>query len=134
MGVHINYLAVAVAALVNYAIGTMWYSVLFGKQWKRLSGISEMKPTAGAMVIGLIGSLFMSYVLAHAVIFGNAYLKMAGPGAGLMCGFFNWIGFIAPVTLGIVIYEKKPWRLWILNNAYWLISLLAMGALLSAWK
>lgn len=134
MGVHINYLAVVAAALVNYILGAIWYSVLFGKQWKSLSGISEMKPSPGAIAIGLIGALLMSYVLAHAVIFGNAYLNMAGVGAGLMCGFFNWIGFIAPVTLGTVIYEKKPWRLWILNNAYWLISLLAMGTLLSMWK
>jgi hypothetical protein len=134
MEVHINYWAVIVAALANYIIGTLWYSALFGKLWKSLSGISEMKPSPAAIVLGLVGALLMSWVLDHALIFGNAYLKMSGIGAGLMCGFFNWIGFIAPVTLGVVIYEKKSWKLWVLNNSYWLLSLLAMGTILSIWK
>jgi hypothetical protein len=134
MVVHVNYVAVIVAALVNYMIGAIWYSALFGKQWKFLTGVLEMKPSAGAIVLGLIGSFLMSYVLDHAIIFASEYLKASGAGAGLMCGFFNWIGFIAPVTLGVVIYEKKSWKLWILNNAYWLISLLIMGLILALWK
>lgn len=93
-----------------------------------------MKPKASTILIGFIGTLFMSYVLAHAVIFANTYMKTGGLGGGLMCGFFNWIGFIAPVTLGIVIYEHKSWKLWLLNNGYWLISLLVMGGVLSVWK
>jgi hypothetical protein len=134
MDVHINYPAVLIAALANYIIGTVWYGGIFSKTWKNLTGISEMKPTPASVLIGVIGALLMSYVLAHAVVFANGYMKTSGLGGGLMCGFFNWLGFIAPVTVGMVIYEKKSWKLWILNNAYWLISLLAMGAILSAWK
>jgi hypothetical protein len=133
MQVPINYWAVLVAAIVNYVIGALWYSVLFGNAWKKFTGIAEMKPTAGVMVVGFIGSLLMSFVLAHAIVFANEFMKTAGIGGGLMCGFFNWIGLVAPVTVGVVIYEKKSWKLWFLNNAYWLISLLAMGAILSVW-
>ena len=132
--ININYLAVLVAGIVNYAIGAIWFGALFGKLWMDLSGIKEMKPSVGPMAIGLIGSLVMSFVLAHAVIFANAFMKTDGLGGGLMCGFFNWVGFVAPVTLGVVIYEKKSWKLWFLNNGYWLIALLAMGAILSVWK
>jgi hypothetical protein len=32
-----------------------------------------------------------------------------------------------------VSYEKKPFSLWILTNAYWLISLLVMGIILALW-
>jgi hypothetical protein len=134
MVVHINYSAVIVAALANYAIGSVWYGVLFTKQWKTLSGISEMKLAPGVIVLGLVASFLMSYVLAHALIFASGYMKMSGIGGGLMCGFFNWLGFIAPVTLGVVMYQKKSWMLWILDNAYWLLSLLVMGAILASWK
>ena len=52
-----------------------------------------------------------------------------------MAGFFGWLGFIAPVTLTNVIYEKRSqWKLWILDNAFWLISLLVMGIILSVWQ
>ncbi|MFZ1976952.1 MAG: DUF1761 domain-containing protein [Bacteroidota bacterium] len=134
MDVNINYWAVLVAALANYAIASIWYAVLFGSLWKRLTGIQEMKPDPMKIIVVFIGSLLMSYVMVHAVIFGNEYLKTGGVSGGIMCGFFNWLGFIAPATLTNVIYEKRPWKLWLLDNSFWLVSLLVMGAILSAWQ
>lgn len=134
MAVPINYLAVVVAGLVSYIIAYLWYGPVFGKTWLKLTGLKEMKPGPAGIVIGIIGVLLISYVLDHALIFAADYTKMAGIGAGLMAGFFNWIGFFAPVTVYGVIYEKRSWTLWILDNAYWLISLLIMGIILALWK
>ena len=133
MNVPINYLAVVVAALVNYVIGSVWYAALFRRAWLSLTGVKEMKVTVLSVVLALIGAFLTSYVLDHAIIFAGAYLKTTGIGAGLETAVFNWLAFIAPVTLGVVIYEKKPWRLWLLNNGYWLVSLIVMGILLSLW-
>ena len=134
MEVHVNFLAVFVAALANYLIASIWYAVLFSGVWKKLTGISEMKPKPVNIVLVFIGSLVMSYVLAHSIVFGNYYTHMSGAAAGLMGGFFNWLGFIAPVTLTNVLYEKRPWKLWLLDNAFWLVSLLVMGTILSVWQ
>jgi hypothetical protein len=134
MEVHVNYLAVFVAALANYLIATIWYAVVFGNLWKKLTGISDMKPVPMNMVIVFIGSLVMSFVLLHSIVFGNSYVGTSGVSGGLMGGFFSWLGFIAPVTMTSVIYEKRPWKLWILDNSFWLVSLLFMGAILSAWQ
>lgn len=51
-----------------------------------------------------------------------------------MVGFWNWLGFVAPVTLGGVLWEGKPWKLWGLNNGYQLLSLLVMGVILALWR
>ncbi len=134
MEVHVNYLAVAVAAIVNYVIATIWYAALFGKVWQKLTGITEMKPSPMNIFLSFIGSLVLSFVLCHSIAFGNAYTNMSGIGGGLMGGFFGWLGYIAPVTLTTKLYEKKPWGLWILNNGYWLVSLLVMGVILSVWQ
>jgi hypothetical protein len=133
MNVPINYLAVVVAALANYIIGSLWYGVIFSKTWIKLNGIKEMKVTAVSVIVGLVGAFFTSWVLAHALVFAGTFMKTSGVGLGLTTGLFNWLGFIAPVTIGVVIYEKKPFSLWILNNAYWLISLLIMGVILALW-
>ncbi len=134
MDIQINFLAVFVAALANYAIATVWYTLLFGGLWKKLTGIPDMKPTPIKMVSVFIGSLVISFVLLHSIVFGNAYLKMGGVPGGLMGGFFSWLGFIAPVTFTNVVYENRPWKLWLLDNAFWLISLLVMGTILSVWQ
>lgn len=81
-----------------------------------------------------IGSLIMAYVLAHALVFASAYLKVEGVSAGLTVGLWNWLGFVAPVTLGSVLWEGKPKKLWILNNAYYLLLLMVMGVILALWK
>lgn len=139
--VDINYLAVLVAAIASMAIGSFWYSTKgFGKQWMALSGMTAGKIDAakaqgmGKMyAIAFVGSLLMSYVLAHALVFASAYMNVSGGSAGLAVGFWNWLGFIAPVTLGSVLWEGKPWKLWMLNNAYYLVTLLMMGVLLAVW-
>ena len=133
MEVHVNYLAVLVAAVANYAIATVWYAVLFGKVWMKLTGMTDMKPAPMNMILTFVGSLVLSYVLYHSIVFGDAYVKMSGVPGGLMGGFFGWLGYIAPVTLSTKLYEKKPWGLWLLDNGFWLISLLVMGAILSLW-
>jgi hypothetical protein len=133
MEVHVNYLAVLVAAVASYVIAFLWYAVLFGNLWKKLTGIPDMKPAPLNIVLVLIGSLLMSYVLYHSITFGDAYVHMSGAQGGLMGGFFSWIGFIAPVTLCTKLYERKPWGLWLLDNGFWLISLLVMGTILGVW-
>ena len=132
--VPINYLAVVVGAAVRYVIAFLWYAVIFKQQWMLLTGVTEMKPSAKIAILAVVGSWFTSWVLAHAIIFGNAYLHTSGPSGGLMCGFFNWLGFFAPVTMMGVLYEKRSWKLWTLDNGFWLLSLLVMGVILSSWK
>lgn len=141
MEVPINYSAVVAAAIASMFIGFVWYGPLFGETWKKLSGITvERIDNARAKGMGkiyffaFVSSLVMSYVLAHSLIFAAAYFKTGGISAGLMSGFWNWLGFIAPVTLGAVLWEGKSWKLWALMNGYYLVSLLLMGMILAVWK
>ena len=133
MEIHVNYLAVLVAAVANYLIATIWYAAIFSNLWKKLTGITEMKPAPMNILLVFIGSFVLSFVLYHSIVFGNAYFKISGMEGGLMGGFFGWLGYIAPVTLCTKLYEKKPWGLWLLDNAFWFISLLVMGVILSLW-
>lgn len=139
MDIPINYLAVLVAGISAIVIGGLWYGPVFGKQWMALAGISKegmksMKMSAGAaMAGGAFVSLLMAYIFAHALIFAGAYTNTSGVSAGLMSAFCAWLGFILPVTAGSFLWEGKSWKLWALNAAYYLVSLLVMGAILSTW-
>lgn len=134
MHVPVNYGAVVVAALAGYLIGGLWYGPLFGEAWRKLSGAAEAKPTPFVIASGLVSSFVMSFVLSHALTYANAYLKTSGVSSGIIIGFSTWLGYVATVTLGSVIYENKSWKLWLLNNGYWLTSLLAMGVILAVWN
>jgi hypothetical protein len=133
MEIHINLLAVLVAAIANYVIATIWYAVIFSKVWQKLTGITDMKPAPVNILLVFVGSLVLSFILYYSILFGNAYFKISGVTGGLMGGFFGWLGYIAPVTLSTKLYERKPWGLWLLDNTFWLISLLIMGIIISCW-
>ena len=141
--VPINYLAILACGVANMVIGFLWYGPLFGKPWADMMGFKfstpeEQKKMQGKMmpgyIVSFIGALLMAYVLAHSLFFVSKYLQVYGASAGLQAGFWNWLGFIAPVTIGIVFWESKPWKLWFINAGYWLASLLVMGLILALWQ
>lgn len=141
MTLEINYLAILVCGIVSMILGSVWYGPLFGKAWMKMSGFTKesmtpemKKKVTKSYVIMFIGSLVMAFVLAHALEFASYTLKIYGVSAGLMGGFWNWLGFVAPVTIGTVLWENKPWRLWFINAGYYLAQLLITGVILSLWK
>lgn len=135
--VEINYLAVVVSAVVAMGLGAWWYSPAgFGKLWMQLSGMSDaqleaakQKGMAKMYAAAFAGTLITAYVLAHFV----DYTQATTIALGIQTGFWSWLGFVATVTLGSVLWENKPLKLYALNNAYQLISLMVMGAMLAVW-
>ena len=135
--VDINLVAVLVAAVVGFGIGMLWYSpLLFSKMWMSLSGLTakdmgkaKKKGMMQSMVLGFLSLLVMNYVLAHLVDYMQAKTAMEG----MQAGFWLWLGFIATVMLGSVLWENKSWKLYLLNVAHYLVVLLASGAILAVW-
>ena len=141
MEIVINYWAVLACGVTSIVLGTLWYGPFFGKKWMKLSGITmgKMDATAKRKMMtsyGIMtaGSLVMAYVLAHSLIFAAAYTSTAGIAAGLMVGFWTWVGFIAPTSMGATLWEGKSWTLWMINSGYYLALLLTMGIILALWK
>jgi hypothetical protein len=141
--VTINYLAICAAGVASMVFGSLWYGPLFGKPWADMMGFrfdtpeakKEMQKKAIPGYIGsFLGALLMAYVLAHFLAFASAYLGTAGAAAGIMAGFWVWLGFVVPVTVGVVFWEQKPWRLWFINAGYWLVLLSVTGMILAVWK
>ena len=134
----INYLAVFTVAIISMVVGGLWFSpMLFGKQWMALSGMTDAsmaeakkKGMTKAYALQFVASLVMACVLAHFL----GYAGATTVSAGLQGGFWAWLGFIAPVTLGSVLWEGKSWKLWVLSNGHYLIVLLIAGAVLSVWR
>ncbi len=119
-----NLLAVLLAAAAAMVLGGLWYSpLLFGRPWKRLAGLTQAKGVVLSYLLNFISLLLMSYVL-------GSILKGLEAGtivAGLKIAFWLWAGLVATITLGSLLWERKPLALYILNNAYNLISLMLMS-------
>jgi len=131
--VHINWIALVVAALINMVIGTIWYSKAgFGKTWAKATGKhpGEMGNGNLGYVLTAAGSLVQAWILVHFVRYGGALSFIRGA----EIGFFLWLGFVAITSLVHQVFEGRPWRLWQINAGYFLIVLLINGGLLAAWR
>ena len=129
---HFNHLAILVAALIQWILGALWYSLLFAKPWMALTGQKPGERPKGAvvaMVTSFFGGLVLAFVLAHMVLWSGATTFCWGAFIGFIC----WLGFIAAPLLSETMYEKRPFKLFAINTGYWLLALLISGGLLAAW-
>lgn len=103
---NVNGLAVIVATLVMFAVGAVWYMVLFAKKWAKMHGMDilsdkEMKEASAKMApfygVQLLMTLISAFVLAHFIVLNPsvAYYKIA---------FWVWLGFSLPTIVSGVIF------------------------------
>ncbi len=124
--IHISNSAALVAALIGMTIGAFWYSpIAFGKVWMRLSGITEPQRAVRAFIVGIVTMVMISYALAVCVdVFGAETLL-----SGALVGAFIWLGFVATVSLGLVVWEGRKFTIYLISAGYYLIVFVVMGAI-----
>ena len=133
MDVSINYLAVAVAAALAFAIGGLWYSpILFARAWMREAGVDEARLQGGNMakIFGLafLGSVVMALNLAFFI--GDKGTLAFGLFAGAAAG----IGWVAMALAIMYLFERRSMKLWLINGAYQVLILTVMGGVIGAWR
>ncbi len=132
----INYFAVLVATLAAYAVGALWYTVLFQKPWIKLMGLTPEKmqsmPLTGpqAMALGFVATLVTVYVLAHFVVM----LNVTDLSGAFQLGFWIWLGFIATVQIHTFLYEGKSIKLFLINAGHTLVATVLAASILALWR
>lgn len=130
---HVNWLAVAVAALSAFMVGGIWYSkLLFGNAWMVDSNLSMEQINTGnkGKIFGF--TAFFSFLMAVnlGMFLADAKTDLAwGATAGCLAGIWTF-GAIAIHSL----FELKSWRYIFINGGYSLVSLTLMGAIIGVWR
>jgi hypothetical protein len=132
----LNHLAILASAVILWVLGALWYSpALFAKPWMALLGFSKeghpnKKGLVPAMMASFVCDLVLAFVFDHLIIWSGA----ATFGWGALVGFIAWVGFFAAPNLPQGMYENRPFKLFAINNGYWLVGLLIIGGVLGAWR
>lgn len=134
MMAQINVWAVLVAGLASFIIGWLWYGPLFGKLWMELHGFTPEKLREGGglpmpfiMIVNYVATALAA--LSIAMFIGAEATMSFGIFAGLMIAIF-WIG---TSRLNDVLYERQPFKLYLINLGYNVVIYVIMGAVLGAW-
>ncbi len=128
----IDLTAVFLATLAFFAVGAVWYGILFGKRWQRETGIDEPPTGRGmARIMGLTFAFEMLIVLtlAHLV----ARTDPAPPVVMMMA-----VGFALAVMtplLGInYLHQRKSLALFLIDAGHFVVGMAAAGAVLLAFR
>lgn len=102
----VNIFAVIVAAAAMFAVGALWYMVLFAKKWARMHGMDklsdkQMKELSSKMGpfygLQLLMTVISAWVLAYLMIL----LPEVSP---ILVAFLVWVGFVLPADVSSVIF------------------------------
>jgi hypothetical protein len=130
----ISLLSVFLGVMFSMILGGFWYSpLLFGNRWIKLMGFSSkdvkrMKDETGVKTY--FAMFVSSFVLAYILAYFIGALGVVGFISGGLMGFKIWLGFIATVLIGSVLWEGKSIDLFWLNSIYWLVNLFVVGGIL----
>jgi len=132
----LNYLAVLVGGIIIFALGGLWYSLLFAKPWMKLHGKtaedfgkSGQKAGAAPYVLVFVCGLISSFVMAF--LFHIFRIEDVPNGVHIAALF--WFGFTGPAMLANAMFSFRPWKLWLIDATYYLVAYMAVGALHGAW-
>ena len=134
----IKYPAVIVAALVHYILGGLWYSpLLFGNKFLQIINWTpeqlaqiQAKGAVKELIIAFVSSVVLVYILAHFI----HYTKAKTVRGGIETAFWLWLGFVATTQLATVIFEQRPFGLYLLNISYQLVGCMLAGVILAVWR
>jgi hypothetical protein len=133
---NINWLAVLVAAIAYFALGALWYSPLFGKQWVQYQKIDMNHPDAKK---GVGGIMFGSFILMLVATIGLAILVAriplsGGVMSGLKLGLLTGLFFSATAISITYLYIKKPIGLHFIDGLYHVAGQIVAAIILCIWR
>jgi Protein of unknown function (DUF1761) len=130
---YLNIWAILVASLSTFLLGGIWYSpAVFGKAWMKENGFTEesLKGANMAKIFGLAFFLALISAVNLAMFVGPEADLSFGAFAGFAAGF----GWVATFVGTHYLFERKSFKLFLINAGYSIVALTIMGIIIGAWK
>lgn len=117
--------SILVGAVVMFVFGAVWFTFLFGKMWAKLMDFNPAGDEK-AKEMGMAGPMVLNFVtnLISASVVYYLFPQL------LSLSFFDflwgvlivWFGFSFTIYANAAIWERKSWKLVMLNSAHGIIS------------
>ncbi|MEO5777282.1 MAG: DUF1761 domain-containing protein [Flavobacterium sp.] len=135
---HINLVAVSVAALVAFILGFLFHGPVSGKLWMKLANIhptgnEKFKDMIPQMLWNLLAQWVTAFVLAVIYLFASSspYLYGSGILSGVVLSIWLWLGFLVTSSSIEVIWMGRNYKLWLFEAVCSLIVMITMGAIIA---
>jgi hypothetical protein len=117
---------VLAGAAAFFAVGALWYGVIFGKAWQRAAGLSTTQVRSGNMAV-IFGLTFAFEVLV-AMVLWHLVARTDPPQCVVMMMATGFAAGVMIPAIGInYLYQRKPLALFLIDAGHFLLGMAAMG-------
>ncbi|MBI3572703.1 MAG: DUF1761 domain-containing protein [Candidatus Kerfeldbacteria bacterium] len=130
----LNWLAVVAATVAAMIVGYVWYSMgVFGKAWMTVIGKTqeELKKDMGPAMGGMLVTAFLEMLVLGTVL--KAFAP-DGTYQAVVDGIWIWLGFVATIMFGGILFEHRSAKLFWINSGYHLVNIVIGTIILTMWK
>ena len=122
-----NWLAIGLGTVAFFAVGALWYTVLFGKAWQKAVGLSDEQLKAGANMPLIFGTCFaLEFVVVLTLGHLFAFLHPSDH-AKMMIAIGLAVGIMAPAIGICYLYMRKPLKLFLIDAGHFIVGMAALG-------
>ncbi len=137
------YLPFFICGIISTVLSMVWFGPLFGKKYRTycdstpekekemcndpVKKANMQKKMMKSAAIAFIMSILTAGTLSGAIGAGKELYGVEGIMAATLIPFFNWLGFVVPPTLGMVLWDNKKWGQWFLIASFWLVYMVLAG-------
>ena len=118
---------VLAGAAAFFAVGALWYGLLFSKPWQRAAGLSNTQLREGNMAV--IFGLTLAFEMLIAMVLWHLLARTDPPPFVVMMMAVGFAGGVMIPVIGInYLYQRKPLALFLIDAGHVLFGMAAMGA------
>lgn len=131
---NVNWVAVFVALLPSFVIGSVWYAPpVFGQYWMKASGLKQKDLEQASFVQSLAITTVMNLIMLTGLAVLMSALVFDTALQGAVLGALVSLAFAATSRGVHMAFETRPLGLLLLNSAYDVLYLAIAGAIIGAF-
>ncbi len=133
--VQTHVLGILLAILATYVIGFIWHGPLFGKVWMELNNLTPPKKEdmKFSMMLPGLSANFVAVIVQSAVL-GRTFqiVALRNIGDALLIAVILWLPFTCLTIVNSYAWLGRPVKAMVLDSAHYLVSILAVAAVVYA--
>lgn len=128
---NVNVLTVFLAALAFFAVGALWYGVLFGRPWQRETGVTQAPK--GGQVAKIMGLTFAFELLVCLMLGHNIARTNPAPHVIMMMAIGFGLTIMTP-AIGInYLHQRRSLTLFLIDAGHFVAGMAAAGGVFVAF-
>lgn len=122
----VNLMAVALAALAFFAVGALWYGVLFGKVWQRETGVTAV-PSGSRQAVVMALTFAFEFLVCLMLGHNIARTDPSSPVIMMMAVGFGLTIMVPAIGINYL-HQGKSMTLFLIDAGHLAVGMASVGA------